>query len=635
MLPLLLAAAMSLSVSSVSYAVTCPAYVLKLDDDSAVPPLQPTSSPIAAVWVAAASTNLFEDDMPPVATATATAAAADMQMMQGETEHRQIAVRLLAGGPPISGVTVRFSAMLRLNEAGSPQQQHTLPSSALRWRQQGYVNCSKFFYNTLRPTPGMFPDPIFDATAAGVTLFPGVTASLWVSVAIPVGTTAGKYAGTASLVMGMHTLSVVPLRVEVWPIALPPLHKARFTAVMNWVDEGDFSATKGLGNLLAPVATKAGPLTPAVYQEAKHQYWAFMCDHRMPPNKLYNAPAFDFFSSADGRGLADFVMLTNATVNGSTQDSCGQGGARSISLGNVQILAGKYLNYSAAQIAATLDRMAPVIDGAKKLGVLDRVYAYGFDEAGPQYKHAMRQLFGAIKARWPTLRTVATLDWNSAAVTGTTTNMTVNLSLPIDVWVQEAKAFSSVTLENIRQWTGAGREFWMYHCCCYDMHSCMNSMTEWPAAISRVMPWLAVANGGTGWLYYAVNEWLPVAYIRPDSKGYCTEGICSEWANHSAVATRSPANSARTRFNPQCEGFANGNGCYFYPGERGPLSSIRWEALRDGLEDAELLLAAAAHGVDVLPIVRTVISSDGKRDLRPETLETARRKVAKLLIAAL
>jgi hypothetical protein len=258
-----------------------------------------TSSPRAvSVWVAAASTNVFEDDMPPTASTPAAAAAAatiDIQMMQGETEHRQIVVRMPAGvGPPIGGVTVQFSAILRA--IGRPpqrqeqEQRHTdvaaaLPASALRWRQQGYVNCSKFFYDTLRPTPGMFPDPLWEATKAGVALFPGVTASLWVSVAIPLGTAAGEYRGTASLVAGSRILAEVPLSVEVWPIALPPLHRARFTAVMNWVDEGDFSATKGLGRLLAPAAA-AGSLTPAAYQTAKHQYWTFMCNHRMPPNKL-------------------------------------------------------------------------------------------------------------------------------------------------------------------------------------------------------------------------------------------------------------------------------------------------------------------------------------------------------------
>ena len=56
------------------------------------------------------------------------------------------------------------------------------------------------------------------------------------------------------------------------------------------------------------------------------------------------------------------------------------------------------------------------------------------------------------------------------------------------------------------------------------------------------------------------------------------------------------------------------------------------------LQDAELLLAAESSGVDDLdvhPIVRGVIRGAGEHDLRPATLEAARRKVARLLVAAL
>ena len=101
------------------------------------------------------------------------------------------------------------------------------------------------------------------------------------------------------------------------------------------------------------------------------------------------------------------------------------------------------------------------------------------------------------------------------------------------------------------------------------------------------------------------------------------------------MATRSPPDTAHTRFSPQGSGFASGDGLYFYPGPTSPLSSIRWEALRDGLEDAELILAAIASGIDkekILPIVRTVISSPADRDLRPETLEIARREIARMII---
>jgi hypothetical protein len=145
--------------------------------------------------------------------------------------------------------------------------------------------------------------------------------------------------------------------------------------------------------------------------------------------------------------------------------------------------------------------------------------------------------------------------------------------------------------------------------------------------MNRVMPWLAISNSATGWLYFAANEWLNY-YVGP-----CSAAMphCSEWSNHTRVASRASAGSARTDFSPQGSGFASGDGLYIYPGAYGPLSSIRWEALRDGLEDAELLLAAAAEGVNIMPIVRRIIQTPAQRDLTPEALEAARREVVRQL----
>ena len=181
---------------------------------------------------------------------------------------------------------------------------------------------------------------------------------------------------------------------------------------------------------------------------------------------------------------------------------------------------------------------------------------------------------------------MAVLDWDEFEVD-------VRLSLPLDVWVQEPNAMrqkpatqplwnqsawnssSAMSRADIAAWTGAGREYWQYHCCCYELESCLNSFVEWPAAMSRLMPWLAISNGATGWLYFAVNEWLNF-FVGPCSKEM---PHCSEWSLHPAVATRFPHDSARTLFSPQGSGFASGDGLYFYPGASAPLSSIRWEAI--------------------------------------------------------
>ena len=102
----------------------------------------------------------------------------------------------------------------------------------------------------------------------------------------------------------------------------------------------------------------------------------------------------------------------------------------------MELLAGKRLpNYTTAQIQYALDQVAPTMAEAERLGVVDRVYAYGFDETPPENVQALRQLFGALKQRWPALRTVAALDWNEY-------NASVKLSLPVDVWVEEPEAMT-------------------------------------------------------------------------------------------------------------------------------------------------------------------------------------------------
>jgi hypothetical protein len=45
----------------------------------------------------------------------------------------------------------------------------------------------------------------------------------------------------------------------------------------------------------------------------------------------------------------------------------------------------------------------------------------------------------------------------------------------------------------------------------------------------------------------------------------------------------------KTNWNPASWRTANGDGCFIYSGPDGPVSTIRFENIRDGLEDSELL----------------------------------------------
>ena len=49
---------------------------------------------------------------------------------------------------------------------------------------------------------------------------------------------------------------------------------------------------------------------------------------------------------------------------------------------------------------------------------------YAFDEAGVEYEPAVRLLFGAIKRHWPSVKTLAVLNWDPTDVVDV-----------VDIWV--------------------------------------------------------------------------------------------------------------------------------------------------------------------------------------------------------
>lgn len=83
-----------------------------------------------------------------------------------------------------------------------------------------------------------------------------------------------------------------------------------------------------------------------------------------------------------------------------------------------------------------------------------------------------------------------------------------------------------------------------------------NTLTFSPAVEARMMGWVVAARGLDGWLHWAWNDWTADVFRDP-------------------------------RY-----AFSQGDEYLVYPGQAGPLSSIRWELLQDGIEDAVLVRMA-------------------------------------------
>lgn len=96
-------------------------------------------------------------------------------------------------------------------------------------------------------------------------------------------------------------------------------------------------------------------------------------------------------------------------------------------------------------------------------------------------------------------------------------------------------------------------ELWFYTCC-HPRGLYANRFIDYPLIKTRLLHWMNYLYDARGYLHWGPNRW-----------------------------------NERPFEDPVVDDLPPGDAWIVYPGEDGPLSSVRWEALRDGVEDFELL----------------------------------------------
>lgn len=245
-----------------------------------------------------------------------------------------------------------------------------------------------------------------------------------------------------------------------------------------------------------------------------------------------------------------------------------------------------------------LDRIVPEIE---KLGLIDRAYIYGFDERGPEFIPVIRDIFAEIKKRYPKVHTCSTC-WPPSG--------TDPLSLNVDWYVQLSSSYDHELAQSVRK---RGGEVWWY-VCCGPNYPYANWLIENPLIEARSVFWQAFAHDVEGFLYWCVNLW---------------------WREHNDKLIPSTA-GPRLDFSVTTGGdlpSLNGDGVLLYPGEDGPIGSIRLENIRDGLEDVELLYAYKQRfgAARVGEIMKKVTTSRTVYSRNPRDLLSARLAMLKAL----
>ena len=460
--------------------------------------------------------------------------AVELVAARGECESAQVAVRAQAGlqalgvdaaplrGPAPIPVTLYRVANVQLERPSGPEG-----------------------------APGEWPDPLVPVRDAWfgeprrafpVQVAAGRLQAAWIEVCVPRAAPPGRYAGEVRVRDGARTLATVPVRLRVWPFALPAT--GRFVAAFGLATR---TGTAALGRKEDPELARA--LAAAALR------------HRISPYTLSADPP-DGECTA-GRCALDWSRY-DAEV-GPVLDGTLVPGVRGM-FAEVRI-AEKVWQGPEADLAATLRAWKRHFDAR---GWSDRLWLYTLDEPRPEQIPELRRR--AALAHAAGIRVFAT-TMPSDALAGLVDAFAPNLTLLSSAEAHPdhvAFSYASCLSHGCGELPASGRA----------REQLLRDFAGWPGyeidragAAARAVAWLGWRRGLAGELYYDMLQAWPG----------------DPWVNVRAFG----GNGDGTLLYPGLPARLGGAHPF-------PVESIRLKIIRDALEDVELLRMATEAGEGAL-----------------------------------
>lgn len=552
-----------------------------------------------AVWWCESGWKVARSSQPPAATAPAQPVT--VTAARGEFEAAQVILR------PARAFELVAVQPLVWRDA------HDQPSPVtLRIEEVAYVHVT-------HPTDATceadwYPDPLppleTPASLAADRNFP-----LWLTFYVPRTAAPGRHASelTLELRAGQHTeIHRLPLIVEVYDFALPR--------------ETHLRSALGLG---AGAINRYHKLTHRADQTAVFErYLRNFAEHRISPYSFYEYAPIDVRFEGEGtnqRARVDFTRFDAAAerwLDGRAGDAAadagdsragdppgpgvgspfntfqlplrGMGGGtfHSRHLGQLE----GFQEGTPEHTRLFQDYLGQVEQHLRARGWLDRAFTYWFDEPDPKDYEFVVAGQQRIQAAAPGLQRMMT-EQPEPALLG-----------HVDIWCALTPEW---TLDKVRARRDAGEEVWWYICTA-PKAPYVTEFIDHPGTELRLWPWQSWQYDVQGLLIWATLWWhSPTAY--PDSLQDPWEDPMSWVSGYGTPAgTRSP--------------WGNGDGRFLYPPRRdpntattpaldGPVNSVRWENLRDGMEDYEYFWLLAQE----VQRIEHVLGEDSGRAASTET----------------
>lgn len=526
------------------------------------------------IWVTSPLLNIFRDTPKPANAAN----HIDLLCARNEAEGAQI---VLTPRQPLTDVYVEVEPLR--HENGKAQ----IAAENIAWHFVGYLHVEKNSTATppeelLRKAPADFPDPFLEERSLDLTppVSPpsqrengGGNQPIFVRVFVPKDAAPGVYRGGVHVIASEGSVRV-PLRVEVLPFALPdqlPLY------VTNWFNVGNIARFHNV-----PEWSEDFWRTLRLYAKEMRRAHQNVVLTPLDLVKVWREEdgslTFDYadfdrwVELFEKEGVVERIELSH--LGGRTT---GEWECKTFSLAPrpaTDRRSGQVFHIEVEQFLPDLQRHL------EERGWLPKTVLHIGDEPIPVNVASWREQSARAHRAAPKLKRIDAIHVPPSDVAGY-----------LEVLVPQLNYFEQ-WLPQFKEAQARGSELWFY-IAWLPQGKFTNRLIDLACIKTRLIHWINSLHGATGYLHWGLNFW--------------------------------------TDFKDM--GFAPGDNWIIYPGKRGPRSSLRWEAMRDGLEDfAYFHLLAQKSPERARELLRQVMRSATDYDKDPQKLEQVRREVAKALV---
>ncbi len=466
-------------------------------------------------------------------------------------QHLSVQLAIRSGGP-LPDLTVEVKPL----EGGAGRRLSTVEVHHVAYVVVGSHTPDSPPEELVGVAPGWYPDPLEDFP---FDLEPLRTTPIWVTIHIPADAAAGVYDGSILVRSGRRLVARRPFRLRVVNAVVPEEMSLKVT---NWFSLDDKTSRQFYGvAAFSPqwwtLVSNVASVLAAHRQNVIITPLLTLIQPRVEGGNLqYDFTNFDrwveTFRQAGAIGYIEGSHLL---------DRAGSYAAPLL-VPTFQIVDGKPQKVSLPpddpRVETSLSAFLSALGKHLKEKAWDTLYLqHVLDEPhGDEPRYYGR--FAALVHR--EMPGISTLDAIDAA------HMPEVLQSNCDVWVPQLGRFDD-QMGLLEQRIGSGRAVWFYTCL-YPQRRYLNRLMDFPLIKVRLLQWLDFRYGFTGFLHWGGNYWTP-----------------------------KPLLDTQPVINDNTDLLPSGDAFIVYP-DREHLtvrSSIRFEAMRSGIEDYEMLRALKAR----------------------------------------